>query len=93
MLGQSLVYAPGFNSAKACGARILHIIKREPTVRTEDKVKDKMDWVSFFFCLLQRNNLIKVHRSRFRLKPLPLSSSLCCHYLPATHYLNMRACR
>lgn len=45
MLGQSLVYAPSFNSAKACGARILSIINRTPKVRTEDGVKDKRDWV------------------------------------------------
>lgn len=46
MLGQSLVYAPSFNSAKACGAKILAIINRQPKVRTEDGVKDKRDWVS-----------------------------------------------
>lgn len=44
MLGQSLVYAPSFNSAKACGARILSIIQRQPKVRTEDGVKDKREW-------------------------------------------------
>ncbi|KAL0852199.1 hypothetical protein ABMA28_000423 [Loxostege sticticalis] len=46
MLGQSLVYAPSFNSAKACGARILSIINRTPKVRTEDGVKDKRDWAA-----------------------------------------------
>lgn len=45
MLGQSLVYAPSFNSAKACGARILSIINRQPKVRTEDGLKDRRDWV------------------------------------------------
>lgn len=45
MLGQSLVYAPSFNSARACGARILSIITRQPKVRTEDGVRDKKDWV------------------------------------------------
>nr|QCO93568.1 ATP-binding cassette subfamily B member 2 [Chilo suppressalis] len=44
MLGQSLVYAPSFNSAKACGAKILAVINRQPKVRTEDGVKDKRDW-------------------------------------------------
>lgn len=46
MLGQSLVYAPSFNSAKACGARILSIINREPRVKTEPGVKDRKDWVN-----------------------------------------------
>ncbi|XP_039763141.1 multidrug resistance protein homolog 49-like [Pararge aegeria] len=44
MLGQSLVYAPSFNSAKACGARILSIIYREPKVKTEAEVKDRKEW-------------------------------------------------
>ncbi|KAJ2954418.1 hypothetical protein O0L34_g2685 [Tuta absoluta] len=44
MLGQSLVYAPSFNSAKDCGARVLALINREPKVRTEDGIKDKKDW-------------------------------------------------
>ncbi|XP_072931072.1 multidrug resistance protein homolog 49-like [Epargyreus clarus] len=43
MLGQSLVYAPSFNSAKACGARILSIIHRQPKVRSE-VTKDRKDW-------------------------------------------------
>lgn len=47
MLGQSLVYAPSFNSAKTCGARILSIINREPRIRTVDGLKDKADWVKF----------------------------------------------
>lgn len=51
MLGQSLVYAPSFNSAKACGAKILAIIHRQPKVRTEDGVKDKRDWVSRIKCV------------------------------------------
>ncbi|CAB3225437.1 unnamed protein product [Arctia plantaginis] len=46
MLGQSLVYAPGFNSAKAAAARIVTIIKRIPRVRTEDGIRDKKDWVA-----------------------------------------------
>ncbi|XP_063837633.1 multidrug resistance protein homolog 49-like [Ostrinia nubilalis] len=46
MLGQSLVYAPSFNSAKACGARIVAIINRQPKVRTEDGVKDRRDWAA-----------------------------------------------
>ncbi|KAM3968871.1 LOW QUALITY PROTEIN: multidrug resistance protein homolog 49-like [Aphomia sociella] len=46
MLGQSLVYAPSFNSAKACGARILSVINREPKIKTEDNVKDKKDWIA-----------------------------------------------
>ncbi|CAG4929498.1 unnamed protein product [Parnassius apollo] len=46
MLGQSLVYAPSFNSAKACGARILSVIHRQPKVRTEDGLKDKRDWIA-----------------------------------------------
>ncbi|CAH2103160.1 unnamed protein product [Euphydryas editha] len=46
MLGQSLVYAPSFNSAKACGARILSIINREPKVKTEPGLKDRKDWVA-----------------------------------------------
>ncbi|XP_045458095.1 multidrug resistance protein homolog 49-like [Melitaea cinxia] len=46
MLGQSLVYAPSFNSAKACGARILSIINREPKIRTEPGLKDRKDWVA-----------------------------------------------
>ncbi|XP_075991226.1 multidrug resistance protein homolog 49-like [Anticarsia gemmatalis] len=44
MLGQTLVYAPSFNTAKTCGARILALIKRVPDVRTEDDVKEKKDW-------------------------------------------------
>ncbi|XP_013189257.1 multidrug resistance protein homolog 49 [Amyelois transitella] len=46
MLGQSLVYAPSFNSARYCGARILSVIKRTPKVRTEDGVRDKKDWTA-----------------------------------------------
>ncbi|XP_037299939.1 multidrug resistance protein homolog 49-like isoform X2 [Manduca sexta] len=46
MLGQSLVYAPSFNSAKACGARILALIQRQPKIRTEDGIRDKKDWVA-----------------------------------------------
>lgn len=46
MLGQSLVYAPSFNSARACGARILSIITREPKVQTKPGVKDRKDWVN-----------------------------------------------
>ncbi|XP_013162197.1 PREDICTED: multidrug resistance protein homolog 49-like [Papilio xuthus] len=46
MLGQSLVYAPSFNSAKACGARILSVIHRQPKVRTEDGLKDRRDWTA-----------------------------------------------
>ncbi|CAG4929505.1 unnamed protein product [Parnassius apollo] len=46
MLGHSLVYAPDFNSAKACGARILSVIHRQPKVRTEDGLKDKRDWAA-----------------------------------------------
>ncbi|VVC86230.1 multidrug resistance protein homolog 49-like [Leptidea sinapis] len=46
MLGQSLVYAPSFKSAKACGARILAIINREPKIQTETKLKDRKDWVA-----------------------------------------------
>lgn len=45
MLGQSLVYAPNFNSGKVCGARILATIGRVPKVRTEDGVKDQKNWV------------------------------------------------
>lgn len=51
MLGQSLVYAPSFNSAKACGARILSIINREPKVKTENGLKDRKDWVKLFIYL------------------------------------------
>lgn len=63
MLGQSLVYAPSFNSAKACGARILSIINREPKIKTEIGVKDKKDWVSLAstfslkMCKFSGNNL------------------------------------
>lgn len=46
MLGQSLVYAPSFNSAKACGARILAVINREPKIITKPGIKDRKDWVS-----------------------------------------------
>ncbi|CAG9138256.1 unnamed protein product [Plutella xylostella] len=46
MLGQSLVYAPSFNSAKTCGARILGTIQRVPKVRDADGVKDKKDWAA-----------------------------------------------
>lgn len=46
MLGHALVYAPSYNSAKACGARILHTINRVPEIRTEDNVHDKKNWVS-----------------------------------------------
>ncbi|XP_049884996.1 multidrug resistance protein homolog 49-like [Pectinophora gossypiella] len=46
MLGQSLVYAPSFNSAKDCGARILALINREPKIKTERGVKDKKDWAA-----------------------------------------------
>ncbi|CAG4942049.1 unnamed protein product [Colias eurytheme] len=44
MLGQSLVYAPSFNSARACGARILSVINREPKVQTKPGLKDRNDW-------------------------------------------------
>ncbi|XP_073952681.1 multidrug resistance protein homolog 49-like [Choristoneura fumiferana] len=44
MLGQSLVYAPSFNSAKACGARILSVINREPKIITKPGIKDRKDW-------------------------------------------------
>ncbi|XP_053623630.1 multidrug resistance protein homolog 49-like [Plodia interpunctella] len=46
MLGQSLVYAPSFNSARFCGARILALINRTPKVRTEDGVRDKKEWTA-----------------------------------------------
>ncbi|CAK1588203.1 unnamed protein product [Parnassius mnemosyne] len=46
MLGQSLVCAPSFNSAKACGARILSAIQRQPKVRTEDGLKDIRNWTA-----------------------------------------------
>ncbi|XP_063394078.1 multidrug resistance protein homolog 49-like isoform X1 [Cydia fagiglandana] len=46
MLGQSLVYAPSFNSAKASGARVLAVINRVPKVVTANGLKDKKDWVS-----------------------------------------------
>ncbi|KAI5641363.1 ABC transporter transmembrane region domain-containing protein [Phthorimaea operculella] len=46
MLGQSLVYAPSFNSAKECGARVLALINRVPKIKTEYGVKDKKDWAA-----------------------------------------------
>ncbi|KAI5641365.1 ABC transporter transmembrane region domain-containing protein [Phthorimaea operculella] len=46
MLGQSLVYAPSFNSAKDCGARVLALINRVPKVKTEDGIKDNRDWTA-----------------------------------------------
>ncbi|CAB3235159.1 unnamed protein product [Arctia plantaginis] len=46
MLGQSLSYAPGVNSAKAAASRIVSVITRVPKVRTEDGIKDKLDWVA-----------------------------------------------
>ncbi|XP_028035436.1 multidrug resistance protein homolog 49-like [Bombyx mandarina] len=46
MLGQSLVYAPSLNTAKACGARILSIIQRQPKIHNAVGVKDKKDWVA-----------------------------------------------
>ncbi|XP_073952757.1 multidrug resistance protein homolog 49-like isoform X2 [Choristoneura fumiferana] len=46
MLGQSLVYAPGFSAAKDCGARVLSVIQRQPCVITEPGVKDTPQWVS-----------------------------------------------
>ncbi|XP_041987757.1 multidrug resistance protein homolog 49-like [Aricia agestis] len=46
MLGQSLVYAPSFNSAKVCGSRILAIINRDPKVKTESGVRDRKEWVA-----------------------------------------------
>lgn len=45
MLGQSLSYAPGVNSAKTAASRIVSVITRLPNVRTEDGIKDKLDWV------------------------------------------------
>ncbi|XP_073952769.1 multidrug resistance protein homolog 49-like [Choristoneura fumiferana] len=44
MLGQALVYAPSFNAAKDCGARILSVINRQPCVITEPGVKDTPQW-------------------------------------------------
>ncbi|KAI8430777.1 hypothetical protein MSG28_000939 [Choristoneura fumiferana] len=44
MLGQSLVYAPGFSAAKDCGARVLSVIQRQPCVITEPGVKDTPQW-------------------------------------------------
>ncbi|CAK1554106.1 unnamed protein product [Leptosia nina] len=46
MLGQSLVYAPSFNSARACGGRIVSIINREPKVQTKPGLKDRKDWAA-----------------------------------------------
>ncbi|XP_047524484.1 multidrug resistance protein homolog 49-like [Pieris napi] len=46
MLGQSLVYAPSFNSARACGARILSVINREPKVQTKPGIKDRKEWTA-----------------------------------------------
>ncbi|XP_061705588.1 multidrug resistance protein homolog 49-like isoform X1 [Cydia pomonella] len=44
MLGQSLVYAPSFQAAKDCGARILSVIQRQPHVTTEPGVVDSPHW-------------------------------------------------
>ncbi|XP_063394419.1 multidrug resistance protein homolog 49-like [Cydia fagiglandana] len=44
MLGQSLVYAPSFQAAKDCGARILSVIHRQPHVITEPGVVDSPHW-------------------------------------------------
>ncbi|CAH0578089.1 unnamed protein product [Chrysodeixis includens] len=44
MLGQTLVYAPSFNSARVCAGRIIGLIYKVPEVRTEDGVVDKKDW-------------------------------------------------
>ncbi|KAJ2954416.1 hypothetical protein O0L34_g2683 [Tuta absoluta] len=46
MLGQSLVYAPSFNSARDCGARVLALINREPKIKTQDGIKDRKDWAA-----------------------------------------------
>lgn len=46
MLGQSLVYAPSFNAARACGARILSIINREPKIQNPTGIRDRRDWVA-----------------------------------------------
>lgn len=48
MLGQSLVYAPGFSAAKDCGARVLSVIQRQPCVITEPGVMDTPHWVNGF---------------------------------------------
>ncbi|XP_048004619.1 multidrug resistance protein homolog 49-like [Leguminivora glycinivorella] len=44
MLGQSLVYAPSFQAAKDCGARILSVVHRHPQVTTEPGVNDSPHW-------------------------------------------------
>ncbi|CAB3225446.1 unnamed protein product [Arctia plantaginis] len=44
MLGQTLVYAPSFNNARRSASKILSVVNRVPAVRTEDGVKDKLDW-------------------------------------------------
>ncbi|XP_048488083.1 ATP-dependent translocase ABCB1 [Plutella xylostella] len=44
MLGHSLVYAPNFNSAKACGARILSTINRVPLIRSAEGIVDEEKW-------------------------------------------------
>ncbi|XP_048487595.1 multidrug resistance protein homolog 49 [Plutella xylostella] len=46
ILGASLIHAPNFNSARACGARIIATINRVPKVKTADGLKDRRDWVA-----------------------------------------------
>lgn len=60
MLGQTLVYAPSFNSARVCAGRIIGLIYKVPEVRTEDGVIDKKDWVNIFL----GTNLYLSHRPR-----------------------------
>ncbi|XP_026317561.1 multidrug resistance protein homolog 49-like isoform X2 [Hyposmocoma kahamanoa] len=46
MLSQSLLLSPNYRSTKTCGARILHLINRDPKVKTEPGVRDKEDWTA-----------------------------------------------
>lgn len=78
ILSQSVLMAPNFNSTKSCGARILHLINRDPKVKTEFGVQDKQDWVctEYIFIIFIKSSAL----STSRLRPLLTSFKRFCTY-------------
>lgn len=52
MLSQSLLLSPNYKSTKTCGARILHLINRDPKVKTESGIRDNEDWVRILIVVI-----------------------------------------
>lgn len=72
MLSQSLLLSPNYKSTKTCGARILHLINRDPQVKTESGIRDKQDWV----CMYTHHSRYHPHLDRGLLTHLSNCSAL-----------------